>query len=115
MAKIFQPDRRAGGEGGLQLFSDGNEMLVTFSNDLFRLKYPFVRSINVSHGMAYGSRYCDMAPEVEIEIVAGLDTMCRSCAIPDLTEFAERLTVEQLFQVIQKKLKARDDERPRAV
>ncbi len=117
MANIFQPERQA---SGLSLFSDGEEMLVTFGRDLFRLKYPFVRSINMSQrGDHYyetafdpgARRYIMEPPEATIEIVASLGATVRNCEIPSLMQFAERLTVEQLFQVIQRKLKARDDER----
>jgi hypothetical protein len=117
MAAVFQPERQA---SGLSLFSDGAEMLVTFGRDLLRLKYPFVRSVNMSQrGNHYyetmldpgARRYVMEPPEVTVEIVAGLGATVRNCEIPSLMQFAERLTVEQLFQVIQRKLKARDDER----
>jgi hypothetical protein len=97
-------------------------MLVTFGRDLFRLNAPLVNSIKINHdgGHFYetlgGSgmrRYTAAPPRVEVEIVADMGMTCRDCGIPDLTAFAERLTVEQLFQVIQRKLKARDDERSR--
>jgi len=107
---MMQP--AAGCDGSL-CYGDGENLIVGFGNDVVSLSSPFVRQISVNqpaytYSVAGGvSRRMPGLMEVEVELVARCAAWHQGASVPDLKAIAEKLTISELFEVIEKKLAER--------
>ena len=104
------------GNSGSLCYGDGENLIMQWGDDAVTINHPLISSLTVEHNATVYDDCCGRRVNVpgllslEMTLVSsGPFSFAKNSRVPDLRAIAEKLTVAELFSVIEKKLAKRGE------